>query len=165
MKEDDEMRRKDREITDYKEMLDLLYRCDTIRLGLVDNGIPYVVPLSFGLDLTRGEPVIYIHGAKSGKKIDCIHQNKNVCVEADIFYKVEPWTMGITARYESVIGFGEIFEVTDEVEKEYGLKSMLEHYNHLEHPVDNCRGLPYTAVYKIVLHSLTGKRNLPESKE
>lgn len=155
------MFRKDREITDRKEILELLNRCDTIRVGLINNGFPYVVPLSFGLDLTHEEPVIYIHGAKKGLKIDCIQQNANVCIEADIFYKVEPWQMDITTRYESVIGFGKIVEVKDDNEKEYGLTKMLEHYNHPEHPIDKCGGLSHTAVYKIIVHNITGKRNLP----
>lgn len=154
------MNRKDREITNQVEILHLLNRCDTLRLGLFNGDFPYVVPVSFGLDIVDDAAVIYFHGAKRGWKADCIKQNPHVCVEADIFYKVEPWKMGITARYESVIGFGEI-EVVPEVEKVYGLTKILEHYNYPEHPVNQCKGLQNTIVYKILLHSLTGKRNLP----
>lgn len=42
------MRRSDREITDFNEIVDVLRRADTIRLGLHDDPYPYVVPLSFG---------------------------------------------------------------------------------------------------------------------
>ena len=52
------MRRKDREVTDKDAILDILLRCDTIRLGLAGADGPYVVPLSFGLDLSGEKPVV-----------------------------------------------------------------------------------------------------------
>ncbi len=154
------MRRKDREITNKNEIINLLNRCNTIRLGLFNGEHPYIVPLSFGTDLRNDEIIVYFHSAKVGVKVDCINHNQNVCIEADIFYKVEPWEQGITTRYESVIGIGRVYEV-DEKEKLYGLTKILEHYNHLDYPVDKCKGLSNAKVYKIILHHLTGKRNLP----
>ncbi|MCM1320549.1 MAG: pyridoxamine 5'-phosphate oxidase family protein [Bacteroides sp.] len=154
------MNRKDREITDPAEIIDLLNRCDTLRLGLINGDFPYIVPVSFGLDVQNEKIAVYFHCAKKGLKVDCINKNQNVCIEGDIFYKVEHVKMGITARYESVVGFGTVCESSDE-EKMYGLTKILEHYNQLDYPLDNCKGLPFAAVYKIELHSLTGKRNLP----
>ena len=40
------MRRKDREITDMETMLDILRRCDTVRIGMRGEEFPYVVPVS-----------------------------------------------------------------------------------------------------------------------
>lgn len=154
------MRRKDREITDKDEILDVLRRCDTVRLGLLDGDQPYVVPVSFGLDTSGGETVIYVHGARQGMKVDCVAAHEKICVEGDIFYKVEEVPQGITARYESVIGFGTVSKVEGE-EKVYGLKKLLEHYGFGDYPLDDCKAVAYTAVFKIVLHTLTGKRNLP----
>ncbi len=156
------MNRKSREITDKKEILELLGRCDTIRLGLTSERYPYpyVVPVSFGLDLSQEEPTIYIHGASHGLKAGLIRQNRNVCVEADIFYRVEKCEKGVTTRYESVIGFGLIYEA-EESEKAYGLTKILEHYQVTGFPLSDCADLSHTAVYKIILRSLSGKRNLP----
>ena len=95
------MRRKDRELTEQAEILRLLARCNTVRLGLWDGTRPYVVPVSFGLAPDALQPLLYFHCAKQGYKLDCLPQSRTVCIEADIFYKVEPWRMGITARYES----------------------------------------------------------------
>ncbi len=155
------MNRKDREILDKGEIFDILSRCDTVRLGLYDGGNPYVVPVSFGADIAGDEIVIYFHSAKRGLKADCIKENRNICVEADIFHGTERLKSGITARYESVIGFGVVSEV-DGVEKVRGLRAILEHYGWADYPVEDCGSLGHTAVYKIVLHSVTGKRNLPE---
>ena len=45
------MRRKDREITDFNEMLEIMKKCDVCRIALNDEEFPYIVPLNFGLDI------------------------------------------------------------------------------------------------------------------
>ena len=114
------------------------------------------------MEVIDDQVILYFHGAARGKKVDCLTQHPQVCVEGDIFYKVEPTQMGITTRYESVIGFGTAQKVEGD-EKIHGLKVMLERYHSADYPVERCRGLTHTAVYKITLDSLTGKRNLPEA--
>ncbi len=39
------MRKASREITDFEEIVKLVGRCDTVRLGLADGDEVYVVPL------------------------------------------------------------------------------------------------------------------------
>ena len=156
------MNRKEREIKDFAEIYDVLKRCKTIRLGLINGDKPYVVPVSFGLDIADGKAVVYFHGAVEGLKAECIAENGSVCIEADIFYKVDPTKIGITARYESVIGCGVVSRVEGE-EKLHGLHRLVEHYGFDDYPIERCRGLEHTAVYKIVITELTGKRNLPDS--
>ena len=41
------MRRKDREVTDFDKMMEILSACDCCRLGLVDENGAYIVPLNF----------------------------------------------------------------------------------------------------------------------
>ena len=100
------MRRKEREIQDRQEIFDVLRRCDTVRIGIMGEKYPYVVPVSFGMEVVDDKAVIYFHCARQGMKLDLLAKNNNVCVEGDIFIKIEPTAHGITARYESVIGFG-----------------------------------------------------------
>ncbi|MDE6407697.1 MAG: pyridoxamine 5'-phosphate oxidase family protein [Anaeroplasmataceae bacterium] len=154
------MNRKDREVKDVNDSVSILKRCNTIRLGLMNQDNPYVVPVSFGLDVVDNKIIIYFHSALVGLKNDCITKNNHVCIEADIFYKVETTKTGITARYESVIGIGSVSKVEGE-EKIYGLSKLVEHYGFSGYPIERCLSLSNTAVYKIVLFELTGKRNLP----
>lgn len=42
------MRRTDREVQDMTDVLDILNRCDTIRIGMQDQQRPYVVPGPLG---------------------------------------------------------------------------------------------------------------------
>jgi nitroimidazol reductase NimA-like FMN-containing flavoprotein (pyridoxamine 5'-phosphate oxidase superfamily) len=53
------MRRKDREITDRAEIDTVLNEATVCRIGLADNGEPYVVPMCFGYDGT----FLYLHSA------------------------------------------------------------------------------------------------------
>ena len=40
------MRRKDREVTDFSKMIDILKSCDCCRLGLVDGNEAYIVSMN-----------------------------------------------------------------------------------------------------------------------
>ncbi len=155
------MNRKDREVCG-ADITDILDRCDTLRIGLINGKGVYVVPVSFGTEVKDNVLTIYFHCAKYGLKIDCSNAHSEVGFEADIFYKTEPVGMSITARYESVIGSGTIVEASEE-EKIHGLNKILEHYHYHDFPIENCKSLPRTAVYKIIVSEITGKRNLPQN--
>lgn len=66
------MRRSDREITDFQELITVMRGCDVCRLALHDEPYPYILPLNFGLE-ADGETVrLYFHGANTGTKYDLI---------------------------------------------------------------------------------------------
>ena len=44
------MRRKDREIVDITEILEIIGKADVLHLGLFDGEYPYVVPLHYGYE-------------------------------------------------------------------------------------------------------------------
>lgn len=150
------MRRKDREITDFTEITDILRRADTMRLGLHADPYPYVVPLSFGFEACHGKITLYFHGATEGLKHDLIQTNPFVCVEADILHRYAAEGNSVTAEYESFIGFGKVRRIAgDEAVK--GLDLLLGHCNYDGFEYDRA-ALKVTWVYKIELDSFTGKR-------
>lgn len=150
------MRKSDREIKNFEEIIDVLNRCDTIRIGLFGGEYPYIVPLSFGYDVQDGKVVIYVHGAKEGLKHDLIAQNPKACIEADILHRYEAVGQSVTCIYESIIGFGTV-EKAQDGEAIKGLDLLLTHCGYdgfiYDHAVTNV-----TTVYKIALDSITGKR-------
>lgn len=152
------MRRKDREVTDINEIVGILSRCDVIRLGLAGQDGPYVVPLSFGYEFGEGNITVYFHGAVQGQKHELLAADNRVCVEADIFTGYKQNEHGITAGYESVIGFGHA-EIVTGAEARRGLELICEHCGYPDYPIDEC-SIPHTRVYKITLDSVTGKRNI-----
>ena len=62
------MRRKDREITDREQILEILKNAKILRLGLFDDVYPYVVPLHYGFTFRDGKLAFYAHGAQEGLK-------------------------------------------------------------------------------------------------
>ena len=77
------MRRKDREITDMQQILNIIDKCKILRLGLFDKDYPYVVPLLYGYEYADSRLVFYMHSAKEGHRLVLIADNPLVCVELD----------------------------------------------------------------------------------
>ena len=150
------MRRSDREIKNWDEIVDVLNRADTIRLGINGDPYPYVVPLSFGFEDRSGQLVIYIHGAKEGLKHTLLGKNNHVCVEAGIFHRYVDYGTGLTTEYESIIGFGTAEIITGN-EAAAGLDLICSHcgFDGYEYDIS---ALGHMHIYKITLTSVTGKR-------
>ena len=150
------MRRHEREITDRTEIDRIIRESRAGRLGMCDDGRPYVVPLCFGYD----GAAFYFHCAQEGRKIDALRKNPHVCVEFDRPMEVsggeKPCSWGI--RYESVIAFGTATPVEDLDEKKQALAHLMAQYagpdktfNYEDAPLDG------TAVFRIDIERITGK--------
>ncbi|MDP1989561.1 MAG: pyridoxamine 5'-phosphate oxidase family protein, partial [Syntrophales bacterium] len=64
------MRREEREIRDQAEIQAIMKEALVCRLGFSDEGMPYIVPMNFGL----GERCLYLHCAREGRKLDIIRK-------------------------------------------------------------------------------------------
>ncbi len=154
------MRRKDREVTDSNSLNRMLFACDTLRIGIMGDPYPYIVPVSFGMEVAEdGKPVLYVHSSKEGEKVNRLRAHPEVCIEADQFLGVEKTAAGITARYESIIGYGKCAFVSDPEEAEKGLRLIVAHYGFPDYPMDRCKGFSRVLILRIKLNSLCGKRN------
>ncbi|MDR2517250.1 MAG: pyridoxamine 5'-phosphate oxidase family protein [Spirochaetaceae bacterium] len=159
------MRRKDREIVDLEEKLDIISRARICRLGLAENNQPYVVPLNYGCRYEDGVLAFYFHGAHEGRKIGMIRKNSAACVEidADTALALEgekPCAWGYA--YKSVIAFGVITLLETDAEKADGLNRILRHQTGRD--TEYCFSpdeLSTVAVFKMTVSEFTGKaRNL-----
>jgi nitroimidazol reductase NimA-like FMN-containing flavoprotein (pyridoxamine 5'-phosphate oxidase superfamily) len=129
---------------------------------LHDGSFPYVVPLSFGLEVVDGNVELYFHGAKEGLKHELIAKNPLVCVEAGIFYRYVEVPGSVTTEFESVIGFGKAALVSGS-EAVWGLDLLLSHCGFEGFVYD--RGvLDSLSVYRIVLDRVTGKRRFVQQE-
>ena len=124
---------------------------------------PYVVPVSFGVEIVENKITIYFHCAQKGTKLELLKLNPHVCVEGEIFMQIEKTAHGITARYESIVGFGQCTFVSEQKEIIHGMKLLTEHYGYHEYPLERCAGLDHLLVGKIVLDEIYGKKNFPGS--
>lgn len=155
------MRKSDREIRDYNEILRLLDECQTIRLALHDEPYPYVVPLSYGWEQRDEKLFVYFHCAKEGKKLDLIAKNANVCFEADCLAGYKSTGHGVTADYRSLIAFGKAERVYGE-ELVRGLELLLKHCRIEGYSARECAAMNITAVVRITVDCITGKRRFTE---
>ena len=151
------MRKADREIKNFDEIVDVISRCDTIRLGISDVEAPYIVPLSFGYEVLSGKLAVYFHGAKAGRKAELLRSLPRVCVEADLCHGFPAnGRGGYTCDYESVIGYGNV-ELLEGAEAEKGIRLLLEHCGiHAEACPEEAMAI--TAVNRVVLDEISGKR-------
>ncbi len=154
------MRRTEREVTSPEAIFDILLRCTVVRIAMNDDITPYVIPMTFGPEFKDGRIIIYFHSALEGHKNDLLLKDSNVTVEADLYYRTEETGMGITAKYESVIGSGKAERLMEVPDKVHGLKVILDHYSRSGFPVESCKGLSKCDVYRIVLDTVTGKHNM-----
>lgn len=113
------MRRRDREVTDPEEIKYILDHGMTLHLGLVEDGMPYVVPLNYGYTMEDGKLTFYVHGAPEGRKLDVIRKNSVCCAQIDCdiipFAGPKPCQYGV--GYYSLMGFGNAYVVEDVEEK------------------------------------------------
>jgi len=116
-----EIRRKDRAVTDISQIIKIIDQAKILHLGLIDNGVPYIVPLHYGYEYDSNEDmfVFYMHGAKAGRKIDLIRNNSNGCIELETNIELDPADdipCQYGSFYSSVIGQG-CASVVDNVEE------------------------------------------------
>ena len=152
------MRRKDREITDFNEIIEIIKKCDVCRIALNDEDFPYIVPLNFGLDVQGEQVFFYFHAAMEGKKLDLIAKDNRATFEMDCDHKFILYEerMSCTMGYASVIGHGTIETVKDE-DKYEALKILMRQY-HAEDFKFNTDMMKVTTVLKMTVTDMTGKR-------
>lgn len=152
------MRRADREITDFNEIVAVMKQCDVCRLALKDSGYPYIVPLNFGMSVENNTVTLYFHSALEGRKLELIKSDNRVSFEMDCCHKLvtDEKSGSCTMNYKSVIGRGTIEFVPNE-EKLPALKLLMSHY-HEDNFLFNENIVPHTCVYKLTVKELTGKK-------
>ena len=159
------MRRTDREIQDFEEMVDVISRCDVCRLGLHDGDYPYILPLNFGVKAEKETQTLtlYFHSALEGRKIELMKKNNLASFEMDCRHQLQYFEEKgyCTMSYESVIGRGRI-RILDEEEKMDALMKLMDHYHMGKEAYFNPAAIPRTLVYVLEVEKITGKRKEPK---
>jgi nitroimidazol reductase NimA-like FMN-containing flavoprotein (pyridoxamine 5'-phosphate oxidase superfamily) len=154
------MRRKEKEITDRQEIDQILAEAQVCRLAFARDNEPYLVPLFFGYDGSR----LYFHTAREGRKLEFLAANPRVCfeVERNVEVIARDQACNWSAHFESVIGCGQVTEMTENSDKEVGLNLIMRHYSGQDWPFDPSL-FASTRVWCIDIQSLTGKRSRPRT--
>jgi len=132
----------------------IIRRAQVCRIGLCDDGQPYVVPVCFGY---QGD-TLYFHCAKKGRKIEVLKRNDAVCFEFDVDCELVTAEQACewSVKYRSVIGFGRASFVEDAEEKKVALDAIMRQYSDkpYEYPEDM---LERTRVVRVKIENVTAK--------
>ena len=156
------MRRKEREIHSPEVLRGILQRSDCCHVALHDGEYPYLVTMNYGYEFDGQTITLYFHCARQGKKLDVMRADPRVCFSMDCdheYIKHDP-QMHCTCNYESIVGFGEMAEVTDPQEYARGVQLLLEHHGCADGFELTPGHIRATCILKLVSHSFTGKKKL-----
>ena len=156
------MRRKDKEITNLDEVINILEHTDVIRLAMNNGDFPYIVPVNFCYELTTNNQLIfYIHGAKVGTKVELLRQNPLLSFELDTGHQLitNEKACKYSFNYASVIGNGYATFIEEPTAKIAALKIMMNKF-------DPNKTFSFTegdvrpiSVIKIEVHAYTAKKH------
>lgn len=158
------MRLQKRAVTEYEDLKEILEACQVVRIGAVDEEGLFIVPVNFGYEFfeNSGEMhlKLYIHSAREGRKAEAFSKSPDVALEMDCEQGIlrGAYACDYSFAYFSLMGNGAIRPVTEEAEKIYGLRLLMQHME----PKAKLEFLPQMLervhVYCIEVKSFSGKR-------
>ncbi|MFW9823825.1 MAG: pyridoxamine 5'-phosphate oxidase family protein [Candidatus Thorarchaeota archaeon] len=116
------MRRNEKEITDEKEIFNIIKSGKYTSISMSKGNEPYIITLSYGFD--SNENALYFHCAAEGQKIDFVESNPSVCgtIIEDNGYKD-----GCGQAFRSIVYRGTISIIKDIEEKKHGFNILIDH--------------------------------------
>lgn len=155
------MRRKDREVTDFNEIVKIIDECEIVRLGLSDGDYPYIVPLNFGYQVVGEQVELYIHGAMAGRKYEMLQKNPYCSFEMDIPLQMDCLVeqKDVTMRYKCVMGKAAAQFLEGEERQRAIDDVIMARYEETGNFEYNRAAVSNTAVVKLVVTEMTAKVN------
>lgn len=158
------MRRHDREVTSLDEIMEIIGRCDTCRVAITEpDGVPYILPLSFGVERQGDRVTFYFHSALEGKKLQLITEGAVAAFELDTDHQLEYIAERgyCTFHYASVMGRGRLHILPDE-QKHRALTLLMRQYHPDHEAWFNPASMARTLVYSLEVEQITAKRHVPK---
>ncbi len=154
------MRRKELEVKEVNELIDIIKKCDVCRIAMVDNNLPYIVPMNFGYEMIDDQLTLYFHCAAEGRKINILKNNPNICFEMDCEHKLieKENACSYTMHFESIVGNGVVEFISDFEQKKYALSKLMRQYAGEKSFEFNENAVNHVTIFKVVTKDFTGKR-------
>jgi len=123
------MRRKDLELTGKENIEPIIKRCKSLRLGMIADGEPYVIPMVYGYSWDD-KLLFYMHCGLTGRKNQALKEGARVAFEIDI----DEGLMGkgnmaktYTRAFSAVMGSGTLYFAKSIEEKKQFMDKMMLH--------------------------------------
>ena len=153
-----DMRRRDREITDENAIAEFIAKEQILRIAFYDEGDIYLVPVNYGYSYDE-QYSFYFHGAKAGRKYELAKKKPTVGFEIDGNYMLigSEVACGFSAAFQSVIGTGTLSLVEDNAEKINGLNTIMKQTTSKAEWNYSDEMLDAVAVFRLVVDKLSCK--------
>jgi nitroimidazol reductase NimA-like FMN-containing flavoprotein (pyridoxamine 5'-phosphate oxidase superfamily) len=152
------IRRKEKEFTDNESKVKVLKSQNYITIAMVDDGEPYMVPLSQAYDEERNR--VYIHMASEGRKLSVLRKDPRVwgmALQDHGYHKGE-----CSHLYASVMFKGKVVFIEDMEEKKHAFRVLadkLEPELKARERFATSKGIPGTVVAYIDIDDWSGKKS------
>ena len=132
------MRRKEKQLLDQQIINEMLNSAEICHISILDEDAPYTIAVNYAYEDRK----IYIHSAKKGRKIELLQKHPKVCFNVVGYHSVASAEKACdwTAKYRSIIGYGNVSVVLDDEEitrkgldlimKKYGAEGKQEYGKH-----------------------------------
>lgn len=157
------VRRKDRAVYDDAWIANLLRQAPMAQLATVHDGQPFVNSNLFAYDADAH--AVYMHTAPVGRTRANVDADERACLSVSRMGRLLPSHEALTmsVEYDGATVFGRAHVLTDDAEREHGLRLILDKYfPHLAYGADYRAITPdelaRTSVYRIEIDSWSGKR-------
>jgi len=127
------MRRKDRQVTDPQQIHNIIKSIKVVRLAMIEDDVPYIVPLNFGFTFENDHLILYFHSALKGRKIKILETNPVVAFEMDGEHQLIAGNEACdyTFDFVSILGTGHIEFITQTKDKKTALNLLMHHQSGL----------------------------------
>jgi len=116
------------QIFEQGEINSIIEKASVCTLSMIHHGKPYCVPMNFGYF----DGILYLHGAPSGRKIEALIENPDVCVsfyaDEDLNIRHENVACSYSMKFKSVLMHGSIVFVNENDEKVRILNIVMKNY-------------------------------------
>lgn len=152
------MRRKDREVIEINELMQIIDQCKVCRIAMLDKAGLYIVPMNFGYTYENNQLVLYFHSANEGRKIDALKENSDICFEMDSEHRLITADLACQYGYsfKSIIGNGKVVFIDEVGEKKTALSVLMKHQTGQDFSFDD-KMVNSVSVFKIIAHNYSGK--------
>jgi uncharacterized protein len=137
----------------------IINKCEVCYVGMVDeNNKPYVLPFNFGYK----NKCLYLHGTKTGKKIEILKKNNHVCVtfstDHSLVYQNDSVACSFTMKFRSVVAYGKVSFIEDYDKKVEVITEVMKKYTGKEYQYSK-PSILNLETFIIEIESWTGKES------
>lgn len=148
---------KNRPIKLKEEIERIIASCEVCYLSMVDqDNKPYIIPMNFGYK----KDCIYLHSSQTGKKIDILNNNNNVCIafstDHELRWQSENVACSYSMKYRSVLAYGKVEFIEDFDQKIEALNVVMAQYTKREFEYSN-PAVKDVKVFKVIIEKLDGR--------